>query len=402
MGLLPVEEALSRVTKGLDPLPSELVPLGKARGRVLADAVTANLTQPPFDASAMDGYAVRAADVRDLPATLRLVGESAAGSGYAARLGSGETVRIFTGAPVPRGADTVVPQENVEVAEAEPQVTIREAEAGRHIRPQGQDFQRGEAVLETGTALGPRQMMLAAAANAAELRVRRKPRVAILATGDELVPPGFDPAPDQIVSSVPYGLCALVIAAGGEAEMLGIAEDTPDSLASLIESGAEADILVTVGGASVGERDLVGKVLQSEGMVLDFWKIAMRPGKPLIFGTRGPQRVLGLPGNPVSAMVCAHVFLRPMLTRLLGLSEKEAVHQPALLAETLDKNGPRQHYIRAISKWNGAGERLVWPQASQDSSLMAAFAKADCLIVRAPEAPPAERGESVSILPLDF
>ncbi len=402
MGLLPVDEALKRVVKGLSPLPAETVALGNARGRVLAEAVSASLTQPPFDASAMDGYAVRAADVKTLPADLKLVGQSAAGSGYAAKVGAGEAVRIFTGAPVPRGADTVVPQENVDAAKDGHHVTVREAEPRRHIRPQGQDFHRGEAVLQPGTTIGPRQMMLAAAANATELRVCRKPKVSILATGDELVPPGFDPAPDQIISSVPYGLCALVIASGGDADMLGIAEDTPDSLASLIDAGSEADILVTVGGASVGERDLVAPVLKAEGMKLDFWKIAMRPGKPLIFGKRGQQRILGLPGNPVSAMVCAHVFLRPMLARMLGLPGREDPRQPAVLAEPLEKNGPRQHYLRATSRWNEAGERLVSPQPSQDSSLMAAFARADCLIVRPPDAPALKRGEAISILPLDF
>ncbi|ODA68477.1 Molybdopterin molybdenumtransferase [Methyloligella halotolerans] len=402
MSLLPVDEALARVVKGLGPLPAEPVSLGNARNRVLAEAVSANLTQPPFDASAMDGYAVRGDDVKSLPATLKLVGEAAAGSGYAAKVGAGEAVRIFTGAPVPRGADTVVPQENVETGEDSRRVTIREAEAGRHIRPQGQDFHRGEVVLDSGTVIGPRQMMLAAAANATELRVRRKPKVSILATGDELVPPGFDPAPDQIISSVPYGICGLVLDAGGDAKVLGIAEDTPDSLASMIAAGADADILVTVGGASVGDRDLVGQVLQAEGMTLDFWKIAMRPGKPLIFGTRGAQRILGLPGNPVSAMVCAHVFLRPMLARMLGLSSREDVRQKAILAAPLETNGPRQHYIRGTSKWNDAGERLVSPQMSQDSALMAAFAKADCLIVRPPEAPAAERGETVSVLPLNL
>ncbi|MFD0987240.1 molybdopterin molybdotransferase MoeA [Methyloligella solikamskensis] len=402
MSLLPVEEALLRVVKGLKPLSAETVSLGHARDRVLAEAVTANLTQPPFDSSAMDGYAVRGADVKDLPATLKLVGQSAAGEGYAATVGAGQAVRIFTGAPVPRGADTVVPQENVDAEKDTARVTIREAEPGRHIRPHGQDFHRGETVLEAGALMGPRQMMLAAAANTTSLKVRKKPIVSILATGDELVPPGFDPAPDQIISSVPYGLCALVLSAGGEADMLGIAEDTPDSLSSLIAAAADSDILVTVGGASVGDRDLVGQVLQAEGMTLDFWKIAMRPGKPLIFGTRGKQRVLGLPGNPVSAMVCAHVFLRPMLARMLGLPDRDAVRQTAILAGPLKENGPRQHYIRATSKWNGAGERLVSPQTSQDSSLMAAFAKADCLIVRAPEAPAAERGETVSILPLDL
>ena len=268
---------------------------------MLAEDLAARLTQPPFDASAMDGYAVRAADVASLPATLKLIGASLAGAGFAGRVGRGEAVRIFTGAPVPRGADTIVIQENTD--EAGGMVRVKDAAPGRHIRPRGQDFKQGEVLLSAGTRLGPRELMLAAAMNQAELPVRRKPKVAILATGDEVVPPGSELAKDQIVSSVPCGLAALIERHGGEAMSLGIAKDEAESLVTLARAGRAADILLTIGGASVGDRDLVASALKPEGLEVDFWKIAMRPGKPLLYGRLGGQRVLGLPGNPVSAFV---------------------------------------------------------------------------------------------------
>lgn len=384
--------------EGLAPLETERVPLEEARGRVLAEDLAARLTQPPFDASAMDGFAVRAEDVVKLPATLKLIGEALAGSAFAGDLGSGEAVRIFTGAPVPKGADTIVIQENADLADGI--VTVKEAERGRHIRPRGQDFNEGEVLLREGTRLGPRELMLAAAMNHAEIPVRRRPKVAILSTGDEVVPPGSDPGSDQIVSSVAVGLAALIEAQGGEALSLGIAKDTPESIVTLARAGSAADILVTIGGASVGERDLVSAALRSEGLDLVFQKVAMRPGKPLLYGRMGTQRVLGLPGNPVSAFVSALVFLVPMLRRLLGLSGAERGLIEAILDGDLAPNGARQHYLRAVSEWTASGERLVRPLAAQDSSLMADFARADCLIVLAPNAPALRSGERVSILPL--
>jgi len=396
MALLSVDEALALVLKGLAPLEAEQVAIGDAFDRVLAADIAARVTQPPFDASAMDGYAVRAADVTTLPVTLELIGEAAAGARFAGTLGPGQAVRIFTGAPVPDGADTIAIQENAE--ESDGHVVVKEAAPGRHIRPRGQDFAEGQVLLASGTRLGPRALMLAASANHAELPVIRKPKVAILATGDELVPPGSELGPGQIVSSVGYGLAALVAAQGGEAVTLGIAKDDLESIATLAGTGAGADILVTIGGASVGERDLVVNALRAEGLELDFAKVAMRPGKPVLYGRLGTQRLLGLPGNPVSALICAQVFLLPMLRAMLGLPEERLVRE-AVLGEALEANGPRTHYIRATSAWREDGMRLVRPLASQDSSLVAAFARADCLILCAPHAPALPAGAPVKILP---
>jgi molybdopterin molybdotransferase len=398
MALLSVAEALARVTKGIVPLEAERVPLEKAGGRVLAEDLVAGLTQPPFDASAMDGYAVRGEDVKSLPAKLRLIGASLAGAGFRERVGRGEAVRIFTGAPVPEGADTIVIQEDVE--EIAGDVTVKDASPGRHIRPRGQDFRQGDVLLEAGTRLGPRQLMLAAANNEAELSVRRKPKVAILATGDEVLPPGSKLAADQIVSSVPFGLAPLIERHGGEAIQLGIAKDQTESILTLARAGKGADILLTIGGASVGERDLVASALRSEGLEVDFWKVAMRPGKPLLYGRLGQQRVLGLPGNPVSAFVTSFVFLVPMLEAMLGLTRSRGLAE-AVLGDNLAANGEREHYMGAVSERREDGTRVVHALPSQDSSLVAALARADCLIVRAPGAPAVAVGASVDILSLD-
>jgi len=397
MTLLPVDDALARVLKGLGPLDVERIPLGEAHGRVLAEDLAATLTQPPFDASAMDGYAVRAADLATLPATLDIVGEAAAGARFSGRVQRGQAVRIFTGAPVPEGADTIVIQEDTE--ETGDTVQIKDAGAGGHIRPRGQDFEQGAVLLRQGTRLDARALMLAASMNHAELPVRRKPQIAILATGDEVVPPGSELGPDEIVSSVPYGLAALIEAHGGEAIKLGIAPDDVDSIITLAGTGAGADILVTIGGASVGERDLVLSALAKEGLDLDFAKVAMRPGKPVLFGRLGAQRFLGLPGNPVSALLCGYVFLLPMLRTLLGVSEAQAPQPEAVLGEALPKNGERQHYLRAISTWREDGTRVISPVPSQDSALVAALYRADCLIVRAPGADALPEGARVKILP---
>jgi molybdopterin molybdotransferase len=399
MALLSVAEALTRVTGGLAPLETERVALDQAAGRVLAENLAAKLTQPPFDASAMDGYAVRVADLATLPTKLRLIGASVAGAGFKGRVGQGETVRIFTGAPLPEGADAIVIQEDV--AEAADVVTIKAASVrGQHIRPRGQDFKQGEVLLTAGTRLGPRELMLAAAMNQAELPVRRKPKVAILATGDEVVQPGSELGPDQIVSSVPSGLAALIDLYGGEPMSLGIAKDNAESIVTLAQAGSAAEILLTIGGASVGERDLVASALDAIGLQVDFWKIAMRPGRPMLYGRIGHQRVLGVPGNPVSALICAQVFLKPMLDTMLGVTERPTPEPEATLGAPLEANGEREHYMRAVSEWREDGTRIVRPLASQDSSLVAALAKADCLIVRAAYAPALGPGARVRILPL--
>lgn len=401
MTLLAVSEALQRILDGVTPTSSEDVALLDAGGRVLACGLTARLTQPPFDASAMDGYAVRAADVARLPATLVCVGEAAAGRGYHGRISSGEAVRIFTGAPMPACADAVVIQENTR-REGPHIIVTHGAPDPAHIRARGGDFAEGAALLAAGRRLEARALSLAAAAGHDTLPVRRKPVVAILATGDELVPPGTRPGPDQIVSSNPAGLAALVTSAGGTPVHLGIARDNRAALAEKIAGARDADILVTIGGASVGDHDLVAPALAEAGMALDFWKIAMRPGKPMLFGRRDAQRVLGLPGNPVSALITARVFLVPLIHRMLGLYTASAPRLTARLAHALEANGPRTHYMRATLTHDAGGRLIATALPNQDSSLISALAAADALIVRDAEAPPAAAGDVVGILHIDF
>ncbi len=332
-----------------------------------------------------------------LPATLTLVGKSAAGSGFAGTVEPGQAVRIFTGAPVPEGADTIVIQEDTE--EDSGRVLVKAAVAGQHVRPRGQDFVEGDVLLKDRTRLGARDLILAAAMNYADLLVRRQPKVAILSTGDEIVPPGSAVGPDQIVASASYGIAALVERCGGTAIHLGIAPDDEDALVEAISWGAGADILVTIGGASVGERDLVKTALTRAGLELEFAGVAMRPGKPTFYGRLGDQHVLGVPGNPVSAFICAFLFLRSMLGGLLG-QDRVAVPQRAILGEDLPKNGPREHYQRAMSTFVEDGTRHVRLLSSQDSSLMASLAKADCLIVSPPHHPGLAEGTKVLVIPL--
>ncbi len=400
MSLLPVEEALSRILSGAQPLGVEEVPLGDADGRVLARDLEARLTQPPFDASAMDGFAIRAVDTGP-DATLRVIGESAAGHAFAYKLAAGEAVRIYTGAPLPRGADAIVIQEDAVEIGGEVHVSAA-ARQGQHIRPAGNDFREGDTLLFAGDDMGPRTLLLAAAMDHAIVPVRRKPVIAILSTGDELVAPGEPRRPDQIVGSLSFGIASMVRRAGAEPVVLARAGDSPESLDARLDEVGDADILLTIGGASVGKHDIVRQRLEVRGLKLDFWKIAMRPGKPLMFGRLGEMRVIGIPGNPVSAMICARLFLVPLIGALLGRARNDREITTAVLGTSLEKNGPRQHYIRAASKPLPDGRRRVTPLPSQDSSLMSALKLADCLLVRRPDAPAAEPGELIEILPVDF
>jgi molybdopterin molybdotransferase len=396
--MLAVEEAHARIVAAFAPLPGEWVHLAAAAGRVLTQDLIAERDQPPADTSAMDGYAVRAADLASGKATLRLIGSAPAGGSYDQELASGETVRIFTGGLLPRGADAVALQENAQ-ADGDRVRIEGSIEPGTFVRPAGLDFQRGEGTLPAGRRLTARDIGLAAALNRAWLPVRRRPRVALLATGDELVLPGQPLARSQIVSSNTVALAAMVRQWGGEPLDLGIARDRPDSLAEASEQLRGVDLVVTMGGASVGERDLVREVLGEHGLAVDFWQIAMRPGKPLMFGRLHGVPLLGLPGNPVSAGVCAVLFVRAAVCVLLGL-DPAPPEVPAVLGAPLDANDRRQEYLRASMFWRDDGRLEAVPAARQDSSMLAVFARADCLIKRAPFAPPMPRGAAVSVLPL--
>jgi molybdopterin molybdotransferase len=396
MSLLPVTVALERVLADAAPLGVETVPLDEAAGRVLAEDLTAKLTQPPFDASAMDGYAVHGNAPAPIGSQWTVIGEAAAGRAFAGDVSPGEAVRIFTGAPVPKDCGTVVIQEDVSRTGA--LITAVDATAaGANIRVAGNDFSRGDVLLARGRKLDAHTVTLAAAMGYGEVRVARRPVVAILATGDELVPPGAQPGPDQIISSNPLGIAALVAQAGGVARPLGIAPDRMETLAAKIEQARGADILVTIGGASVGDHDLVGQALKNEGLDLGFWKVALRPGKPLMFGRLGNMRVLGVPGNPVSALVTARVFLVPLIKALLGEPPANRVTETAKLAAPLEVNGPRLHLMRAVLARDASGDLKVTPLPSQDSSLLSALAKADCLIWRPPNAQPLDAGQAVEI-----
>jgi molybdopterin molybdotransferase len=402
MAPLSVAEARGKILHDVVPTPAEPIAVEAAHGRVLASGLVARLTQPPFDASAMDGYAVRSGDLSKLPATLELIGEAAAGHPFAGTLGPGQAVRIFTGAPVPAGSDAIVIQEDAERDGA--RVRIRNSEVDRtHIRPRGLDFSAGAPLLAGGRRLGPREVSLAAAMGYGQLSVQRRPRLALISTGDELVAPGQTPGQGQIVSSNHLGVAAMAEAVGADVAFLGIARDLPESLAAHFERAGEADVLVTIGGASVGDHDLVAPVLTAKGMVLSFWKIAMRPGKPLMFGRLKQTRILGLPGNPVSALVCARLFLVPLLRALLGLSpEGDGAELKARSAVALEANGAREHYMRATQRRGEDGLALVTPVRSQDSSLLSPLAEADCLLIRPAGAPAVPIGGLVPILPLDF
>ena len=397
--MISVEEARQRLLASLKPLGIEQVALSDATGRVLAEPVAARRTQPPWPVSAMDGYAVRAADVARVPVQLRVIGSVPAGQAYDGKVGRGEAVRIFTGAPVPEGADAIVIQEDTERRGEE--VEIREsAPAGHYLRPAGLDFREGEIGLTSGRRLTARDIGLAAAMNRPWLMVYRKPRIAILPTGDEVVMPGDPVGPNQIVSSNGLALAALVAECGGVPLHLPIAPDKADALQRIADAAIGADFLVTTGGASVGEHDLVRDALGAAGLTLDFWKIAMRPGKPLMVGRYRETPMMGLPGNPVSTLVCGLLFLKPAIERLTGLAPLKAPPQRARLAVALPANDRRQDYLRATLARGADGTLEAHPFDKQDSSMMSLLARADCLVVRPPQAPAAALGEMVEIVPL--
>ena len=397
--MISVDAALARVCDALTPLPAELIGLNEGLGRVLAEDLASRRTQPPFAVSAMDGYAVRAADAAAVPVRLKLAGYVPAGARHDGVVGPGEAVRIFTGAPVPDGADSIVIQEDTE-AEGE-LVLVREApRLGQHIRAAGIDYVEGQVGIQAGTRLGPRHLGLAAGMNRPWLMVHRRPRVAILPTGDEVALPGDPVGPNQIVSSNGTALAALVTAAGGVPVQLGIGRDDSASLQRLAASAVGADLLVTIGGASVGEHDLVQQALGQAGLDVDFWKIAMRPGKPLMFGRLGATPVLGLPGNPVSALICSLLFLVPALERLQGLPGLGPATEPAVAGADLPANDRRQDYLRARLDRDEAGQWRATPFRKQDSSMMSALAGADALILRPPHAPAAPAGTPIPIIRL--
>ena len=401
MALMPVAEALARVLADAEPLAAEAVPLAQAHGRVLAADVAALRTQPPADVSAMDGYAVRSADVAQAPAKLRLVGEVAAGHPFRGAVGPGEAARIFTGGVLPPGTDTIVIQENT-VREGDAVVITAASGKGKHVRVEGLDFKRGAVLLTKGRRLSDRDLALAAAMNHPTVPVHRCPKVGLLATGDELVMPGATPGFGQIVYSNGYATMALARREGCEVIDLGIVPDRLAETAAGVRRARElgADILVTSGGASVGDYDLVREALAAEGLALSFWKVALRPGRPMMHGRLGPMHVLGLPGNPVSAYVCAVLFLLPLIRQLAGRGDVTPAPETARLGRDLPANDERADYLRAVLTTGSDGIPVATPASVQDSSMLMPLARADCLLVREPFAPAAKTGDRCSIIRL--
>ena len=397
--MIPVAEARARILAGLAPVGSESVPVSDAFGRVLAADVAAILTHPPAAISAMDGYAVRGADVATAPVELRVVGAAPAGGAYAGTVAPGQAVRIFTGGTLPGGADTVVIQENTEPADGGRVRVTEPARTGKNVRPRGMDFAAGDVPLRAGRRLGARDIGLLAAIGPGTVEVRRRPRVAILCTGSELVPPGAAPGPNRIISSNGVALAAVVAGAGGAPVDLGIAADDADDLRAAAARAGDVDLLVTVGGASVGDHDLIQKVLGGAGLAVDFWKAALRPGKPLISGALGGVPMLGLPGNPVSALVCALVFLRPAVAALLGRPDVGDGRVGAVLGRDCKANDHREDYLRSALARRDDGVLVATPFAQQDSSQLSALARADCLAIRPPEAPAAAAGDPIDVIP---
>ena len=401
MALMPVADALAAILNGSEPLDEEMAALDLAHRRTLARDVVARRTQPPQAMSAMDGYAVRAADAGRVNARLKVIGEVAAGRPFDRAVGPGEAARIFTGGVVPDGADAVVIQEDT-VAEGNTITVTEAAVAGRHIRPAGVDFRKGDALLKAGNRLTDRDLSLAASMNYPELPVRRRPKVALLATGDELVMPGNEPGPGQIVYSNGYALRALMRSEGAETVDLGVAADTMAATTAGIRAARDvgADILVTTGGASVGDHDLVKKALDAERVAMAFWKIAMRPGKPMMHGRLGSMRVIGVPGNPVSSYVCTLLFVVPLIRALLGNNVVHHQRETAVLGRDLGANDVREDYLRAVIEERADGTLVATPVDHQDSSLLANLSRSQGLVIRAPFAPAAKAGSACEILRL--
>jgi molybdopterin molybdotransferase len=403
VALMPVADALAAILAGAEPLAEEMIALDAAFHRVLARDVAALRTQPPQAMSAMDGYAVRAADAAKIQARLKVIGEVAAGRPFGQPIGPGEAVRIFTGGVVPDGADAVIIQEDT-VADGGT-ITITEAAiAGRHIRPAGVDFRQGDVLLSAGGRLSDRDLSLAASMNYPELPVRRRPKVALLATGDELVMPGSTPGPGQIIYSNGYALRALARAEGAETIDLGIAADTIEATTAGIRRARDvgADILVTTGGASVGDHDLVQDSLKAEGVAIAFWQMAMRPGKPMMHGRLGAMRVVGVPGNPVSSYVCTLLFVVPLIRALSGRKFVHHVRETAVLGRNVGANDRREDYLRARLEERADGMLVATPVNHQDSSLLANLSAAGALVIRPPFAPAASAGSPCDILRLPF
>jgi molybdopterin molybdotransferase len=396
--LLSVPDALERVLAAAAPLAAEEAPLADADGRVLAYDLKALRTQPPADVSAMDGYAVRADDVTSVPVGLKVIGEVAAGRPFARAVGRGEAARIFTGGVLPDGADTIVIQEHAK-RDGDCVEVEKPSAKGRHIRVQGLDFKGGEILLRAGHRLTTRDLALAAAMNHPLVPVHRRPKISLFATGDELVPPGSELAPGQIVSSNTFALSALARAEGADVLDLGIVPDRFDDTVAAVRQAREchADILVSSGGASVGDYDLVQKAFAAEGMTLSFWRLALRPGRPLMHGRLGAMHVLGVPGNPVSAYVCGFLFLVPLIRRLAGRTDLALATESAVLGCDLPANDERADYLRATLEEGPQGP-IVTPFAVQDSSMIAPLAKADCLMIREPYEPAAKAGSLCQVV----
>jgi molybdopterin molybdotransferase len=401
VALMPVADALAAILAGAAPLAEEMVPLDAAYHRILARDIAARRTQPPQAMSAMDGYAVRACDATHAKARLKVIGEVAAGRPFDRTLGPGEAARIFTGGVIPDGADAVVIQEDT-IADGD-SVTITEAAAsGRNIRPAGVDFREGQVLLSAGSRLTDRDLSLSASMNYPELPVRRRPRIALLATGDELVMPGSTPGPGQIVYSNGFALHALARAEGADTVDLGVVGDTLEATTAGIRRARDvgADILVTTGGASVGDHDVVKKSLEAEGVTIAFWRIAMRPGKPMMHGRLGAMRVVGVPGNPVSSYVCMMLFVVPLIRALSGCKTVQHTRRRAVLGHDIGANDVREDYLRARLEEREDGTLIATPVDHQDSSLLANLALARALVIRAPFAPAATAGSFCEILHL--